>query len=112
MSVINDALSIYSRASSSVTFAQGNDGMSISETDVDSLGLVSLSYGNQGLNPDLVVESACISSNGTVDCTGETVQVQNADALQGGVQALATVAFRRQDCNGGVVTCCCYYCRH
>lgn len=59
-----------------VTFAlQGNDGMSISETDLDSLGLVSLSYGNQGLNPDLVVESGCTTSNGTVDCTGETVQV-------------------------------------
>lgn len=54
---------------------QGNDGMSISETDLDSLGLVSLSYGNQGLNPDLVIDSGCISSNGTVDCTGETVQV-------------------------------------
>lgn len=49
--------------------------MSISETDLDSLGLVSLSYGNQGLNPDLVVESGCTTSNGTVDCTGETVQV-------------------------------------
>lgn len=49
--------------------------MAISDTDVDSLGLVALSYGNQGLNPDLVVESGCISSNGTVDCTGETVQV-------------------------------------
>ncbi|CAM9493415.1 unnamed protein product, partial [Ectocarpus sp. 4 AP-2014] len=54
---------------------EGNAGMAISETDVDSLGLVALSYGNQGLNPDLVVESGCISSNGTVDCTGETVQV-------------------------------------
>lgn len=57
---------------------QGNEGMAISETDVDSLGLVSLSYGNQGVNSDLVVESACISSNGTVDCTGETVQAGNA----------------------------------
>lgn len=52
--------------------------MAISETDVDSLGLVALSYGNQGLNPALVVESGCISSNGTVDCTGETVQVCRA----------------------------------
>lgn len=57
---------------------QGNAGMAISETDVDSLGLVSISYGNQGLNPDLVVESGCISSNGTVDCTGETVQVRKS----------------------------------
>eukprot|EP00752_Nemacystus_decipiens_P003601 g3320.t1 len=54
---------------------QGNDGMAIPENDIDSLGLVTLSYGNQGLNPDLVVESGCRSSNGTVDCTGETVQV-------------------------------------
>ncbi|CBJ32340.1 conserved unknown protein [Ectocarpus siliculosus] len=54
---------------------EGNAGMAISETDVDSLGLVALSFGNQGLNPDLVVESGCISSNGTVDCTGETVKV-------------------------------------
>lgn len=50
--------------------------MAISETDVDSLGLVSISYGNQGVNPDLVVESGCISGNGTVDCTGETVQAR------------------------------------
>lgn len=50
--------------------------MAISETDLDSLGLVSLSYGNQGINPDLVVESACITNNGTVDCTGETVQAR------------------------------------
>lgn len=50
--------------------------MAISETDVDSLGLVSFSYGNQGVNPDLVVESGCISGNGTVDCTGETVQAR------------------------------------
>lgn len=57
--------------------AQGNGGMAISETDMDSLGLVTVSYGNQGLNPDLVVESGCRSSNGTVDCTGETVQVRN-----------------------------------
>lgn len=49
--------------------------MAMSETDVDSLGLVSLSYGNQGVNPDLVVENGCLSSNGTIDCTGETVQV-------------------------------------
>lgn len=54
--------------------------MAISETDVDSLGLVSLSYGNQGLNPDLVEESECLSSNGTVDCTGETVQVLRTPA--------------------------------
>lgn len=54
---------------------QGNDGMAIAETDIDSFGLVTLSYGNQGLNPDLVVESGCTSSNGTVDCTGKTVQV-------------------------------------
>lgn len=49
--------------------------MAISETDLDSLGLLSISYGHQGLNPDLVVESGCLSSNGTVDCTGQTVQV-------------------------------------
>lgn len=47
----------------------------MSETDVDSLGLVSLSYGNQGVNPDLVVANGCLSGNGTIDCTGETVQV-------------------------------------
>lgn len=49
--------------------------MALSETDVDSLGLVRLSYGNQGVNPDLVVENGCLSSNGTIDCTGETVKV-------------------------------------
>lgn len=48
--------------------------MSIAETDVDSLRLVSLSYGNQGLNLDLVGEAGCSSSDGTVDCTGNTVQ--------------------------------------
>lgn len=51
--------------------------MAIPETDIDSLGLVTLSYGNQGLNEDLKVESECISNGGMVDCTGETVQVWN-----------------------------------
>eukprot|EP00903_Cladosiphon_okamuranus_P011141 g10515.t1 len=54
---------------------QGNGGMAIPETDIDSLGLVTLSYGNQGLNEDLTVESECISNGGMVDCTGKTVQV-------------------------------------
>lgn len=66
--------------------------MAIAETDMDSLGLVTLSFGNQGLNPDLVVESGCISSNGTVDCTGETVQVCKTLTGRDGAQALATVA--------------------
>lgn len=55
--------------------------MATAETDVDSLRLVSLSYGNQGLNPSLMVESDCISSNGTVDCTGQTVQVVHPRCL-------------------------------
>lgn len=55
---------------------QGNAGMAIAETEIDSLELVTLSFGNQGLNPDLMVESQCLSNNGTVDCSGETVQVK------------------------------------
>ena len=71
---------------------QGNGGMAIPETDMDSLGLVTLSYGNQGLNPDLVVESGCLSSNGTVDCTGETVLVGNRVPRYDNVQTVVTLA--------------------
>lgn len=55
--------------------------MAVSETDVDSLGLVTISYGNQGLNPDLVVDNECLANNGTIDCTGQTVQVSSMHSV-------------------------------
>lgn len=64
-----------------LALSQGNTGLATSKTDVDSLGLLTLSYGNQGLNPSLVVESECLARNGTVDCTGDTVQVSETTAL-------------------------------
>lgn len=49
--------------------------MAIAENDFDSLELVTLSYGNEGLNADLYVEADCQENGGDVDCTGQTVQV-------------------------------------
>ncbi|CAM9337762.1 unnamed protein product, partial [Discosporangium mesarthrocarpum] len=80
--------------------SQGNGGVSLPETDIDALGLVTLSYGNQGISPDMIISSDCIANNGTIDCTGETVQVfgqaiqvWKVGAVIGGMEAVIAISF-------------------
>ncbi|CAM9478196.1 unnamed protein product, partial [Chrysoparadoxa australica] len=58
--------------------AAGNGGFAMASKDYDSLGLVRLSLGNQGLNPELITPGSCFSedfSTGFVDCSGRTSNI-------------------------------------